>query len=60
MGTRRPVPVHSHGGLELTLVIGGSFSDATGSYGVVICRAPTRRCSISPMPGPKRTVFAWW
>jgi len=27
------VPVHSHGGLELTLVIDGSFSDATGSYG---------------------------
>jgi putative transcriptional regulator len=29
----RPVPVHSHGGLELTLVLDGLFSDATGSYG---------------------------
>ena len=28
----RPVPAHSHGGLELTLVLSGSFSDATGSY----------------------------
>ncbi|MDH3239629.1 MAG: ChrR family anti-sigma-E factor [Alphaproteobacteria bacterium] len=29
----RPVPKHSHGGLELTLVLSGAFSDATGSYG---------------------------
>ena len=29
----RPVPVHTHGGLELTLVLDGLFSDATGSYG---------------------------
>lgn len=29
----RPVPKHSHGGLELTLVLSGAFSDATGRYG---------------------------
>ena len=28
----RPVPTHSHGGLELTLVLSGAFSDATGTY----------------------------
>jgi len=29
----RPVPEHSHGGLELTLVLSGAFSDKTGTYG---------------------------
>lgn len=29
----RPVPKHSHRGLELTLVLAGAFSDATGRYG---------------------------
>jgi putative transcriptional regulator len=29
----RPVPRHTHGGLELTLVLHGAFSDATGHYG---------------------------
>lgn len=29
----KPVPTHSHGGLELTLVVCGAFSDATGHYG---------------------------
>jgi len=28
----RPVPEHSHRGLELTLVLSGAFSDATGHY----------------------------
>lgn len=28
------VPDHTHGGLELTLVLQGSFSDATGRFGV--------------------------
>ena len=28
----RPVPKHSHGGLELTLVLSGAFSDKTGAY----------------------------
>lgn len=28
----RPVPEHGHGGLELTLVLCGAFSDATGEY----------------------------
>jgi putative transcriptional regulator len=28
----RPVPTHSHRGLELTLVLCGAFSDATGDY----------------------------
>lgn len=30
----RPVPEHSHGGLELTLVLQGAFSDATGRFDV--------------------------
>lgn len=29
----RPVPEHSHRGLELTLVLAGAFSDVTGHYG---------------------------
>jgi putative transcriptional regulator len=29
----RPVPVHTHKGTELTVVLCGAFSDATGSYG---------------------------
>ena len=29
----RPVPEHSHGGLELTLVLSGAFADTTGHYG---------------------------
>ena len=29
----RPVPAHTHGGLELTVVLCGAFSDATGEYG---------------------------
>ena len=28
----RPVPVHTHGGVELTLVLSGAFSDDTGFY----------------------------
>jgi putative transcriptional regulator len=28
----RPVPTHSHRGLELTLVLCGAFSDETGAY----------------------------
>ena len=31
--TGKPVPSHSHGGLELTLVLCGAFSDETGYYG---------------------------
>ena len=29
----KPVPAHSHGGTELTLVLGGAFTDKTGHYG---------------------------
>jgi len=29
----KPVPAHTHGGLELTLVLCGAFSDTTGRYG---------------------------
>jgi len=29
----KPVPAHTHGGLELTLVLSGAFSDKTGCYG---------------------------
>lgn len=30
----RPVPEHTHGGLELTLVLQGGFSDSTGHFDV--------------------------
>lgn len=30
----RPVPEHSHGGLELTMVLQGGFSDSTGHFDV--------------------------
>ena len=29
----KPVPTHTHGGLELTLVVHGALSDTTGRYG---------------------------
>ena len=29
----KPVPEHTHNGLEVTLVLRGAFADATGSYG---------------------------
>lgn len=29
----RPVPEHSHNGMELTLVLSGAFGDSTGHYG---------------------------
>jgi putative transcriptional regulator len=29
----RPVPQHTHRGMELTLVLAGAFSDTTGAYG---------------------------
>ncbi len=29
----KPVPMHSHGGLELTLVLCGAFADSSGSFG---------------------------
>lgn len=29
----KPVPEHSHGGMELTLVLAGAFSDDSGTYG---------------------------
>jgi len=29
----RPIPAHTHGGLELTLVLEGAFSDGIGHYG---------------------------
>ena len=31
--TGKPVPSHSHSGLELTLVLSGAFSDETGHFG---------------------------
>jgi putative transcriptional regulator len=30
----QPVPEHTHGGLELTLVLSGAFSDRRGRYGI--------------------------
>ncbi|MGF1455584.1 MAG: ChrR family anti-sigma-E factor [Alphaproteobacteria bacterium] len=34
IGAGRSIPSHTHGGLEMTLVLAGSFSDTRGHYGV--------------------------
>ncbi len=48
------VPDHSHGGLELTLVLEGAFSDATGRFGVgdVEVADPELEHTPTAEPGP--------
>lgn len=45
----RPVPEHSHGGLELTLVLQGAFGDATGRFGVGDVEVATDDLEHQPM-----------
>lgn len=43
------VPDHSHNGLELTLVLQGSFSDATGHFGVGDCEVADEDLEHTPV-----------
>lgn len=48
----RAVPEHSHGGLELTLVLQGSFSDSGGAFGVGDVEDADDAISHQPIAGP--------
>ncbi len=45
------VPDHSHGGLELTLVLQGSFSDETGEFGVGDLEVANENVEHTPFAG---------
>ncbi len=45
------VPDHGHGGLELTLVLQGSFSDETGRFGAGDIQVATEDMAHSPIAG---------
>jgi putative transcriptional regulator len=46
------VPDHSHGGLELTLVLQGSFMDSTGRFGVGDLEVADQDLVHTPVAGP--------
>ena len=46
------VPDHSHGGLELTLVLQGSFNDSTGQFGVGDIEVADQDLMHTPIAGP--------
>lgn len=46
------VPDHSHGGLELTMVLQGSFRDETGAFGVGDLEVANQDLSHTPVAGP--------
>ncbi|KEP68905.1 transcriptional regulator [Thioclava dalianensis] len=48
----KAVPDHTHGGLELTLVLQGSFSDETGTFGVGDVEVAEDDLDHTPMAGP--------
>ena len=48
----RAVPEHGHGGLELTLVLQGSFSDIGGSFGVGDVETAHDDVDHQPIAGP--------
>ena len=48
----RAVPEHSHGGLELTLVLQGSFSDSGGRFGVGDVETASDDIDHQPLAGP--------
>lgn len=49
----RAVPEHSHGGLELTLVLQGSFSDSQGRFGVGDVETAQDDIDHQPVAGPE-------
>lgn len=48
----RTVPEHGHNGLELTLVLQGSYSDETGTFGVGDFEAAGGELDHTPVTGP--------
>lgn len=51
------VPDHGHGGLELTLVLQGSFSDETGQYGTGDLEIGDEDLEHTPIAGPEMTCI---
>ncbi len=51
------VPEHGHRGLELTLVLQGSFGDATGSFGVGDLEVADSGLEHVPVAGPGATCI---
>lgn len=49
----KPVPEHSHGGRELTLVLAGSFHDATGRFGRGDLEEAYEDLEHQPIAGPE-------
>ncbi|MFC3059934.1 ChrR family anti-sigma-E factor [Paenirhodobacter populi] len=49
----RAVPEHSHGGLELTLVLQGSFSDSEGRFGTGDVEIARNDIDHQPIAGPE-------
>lgn len=49
----KAVPEHSHGGLELTLVLQGSFSDSAGRFGVGDVETAHDDIDHQPIAGPE-------
>lgn len=54
----KPVPEHSHGGLELTMVLQGSFDDETGHYGVGDVEVADETLEHTPVAGPGAPCIA--
>lgn len=52
------VPEHSHGGLELTMVLQGSFDDETGHYGVGDVEVADETLEHTPIAGPGAPCIA--
>ncbi len=51
------VPDHGHNGLELTLVLQGSFRDETGRFGVGDVEVADENLEHKPVAGPKQTCI---
>lgn len=49
----RAVPQHSHGGLELTLVLQGSFADSEGRFGAGDVETAHDDIDHQPVAGPE-------
>lgn len=52
------VPDHGHGGLELTMVLQGSFDDETGHYGVGDVEVADDGLEHTPVAGPGEACIA--
>ena len=52
------MPAHSHGGLELTLVLQGSFDDETGHFGPGDVEIADEMLEHTPIAGPGTPCIA--